>query len=211
MRLRSLLAAALAAFALAPLATLAVDGVILIDQNKALAGNVTPGDAPGFPVTLTRPGSYRLSGNLTLPAAADGIAVTSDGVSLDLNGFSIIGAGGAATRGITDEDVTRSQISVRNGRIAGFPASIRLQLSNRIVIEDLFADPGPVGLSIVVGGFSRLHRNVAGSNGLIQAECPSILTENITDGFITAFVTDATKQCVRIHNRSLNYGGNISE
>ena len=39
--------------------TWAVDGVILIDQNKALAGNVTPGDTPGFPVTISLPGSYR--------------------------------------------------------------------------------------------------------------------------------------------------------
>ena len=48
---------------------LAIDGVILIDQNKALAGNVTPGDAPGFPVTITLPGSYRLSSNLIVPNA----------------------------------------------------------------------------------------------------------------------------------------------
>jgi hypothetical protein len=41
---------------------------VLIDQNRALAGNVTPGDNPGFPVTLSLPGSYRLSGNLTAPA-----------------------------------------------------------------------------------------------------------------------------------------------
>ena len=46
---------------------LAVDGVILIDQNRALAGNVTPGDTPGLPVSITQPGSYKLSGNLTLP------------------------------------------------------------------------------------------------------------------------------------------------
>ncbi len=38
----------------------AVDGVVLIDQNRALAGNVTPGDTPGFPVTISLSGSYRL-------------------------------------------------------------------------------------------------------------------------------------------------------
>jgi len=37
----------------------AVDGVVLIDQSHALAGSITPGDAPGFPVTITQPGSYR--------------------------------------------------------------------------------------------------------------------------------------------------------
>jgi hypothetical protein len=45
MQLRSIPAAALAALAFTSLPALAVDGVILIDQNKALAGNVTPGDA----------------------------------------------------------------------------------------------------------------------------------------------------------------------
>src|SRR4030088_445528 len=70
----------------------AVDGVILIDQNRALAGNVTPGDAPGFPVTISLPGSYRLSGNLTVPDAnTTAIDVTTDNVTIDLNGFSIIG------------------------------------------------------------------------------------------------------------------------
>ena len=42
----------------------ATDGVVLIDQARALAGNVTPGDAPGFPVTISEPGSYRLASDL---------------------------------------------------------------------------------------------------------------------------------------------------
>src|ERR1041385_6531759 len=70
----------------------AVDGIVLINQNAALAGNVTPGDTPGFPVTITLPGSYRLSGNLTVPDAnTTGIFIHADGVTIDLNGFSIIG------------------------------------------------------------------------------------------------------------------------
>src|SRR5882724_9755177 len=70
----------------------AVDGVILIDQNRALAGNVTPGDAPGFPVTISQPGSYRLSGNITVPDVnTTAIQITAEYVTLDLNGFSIIG------------------------------------------------------------------------------------------------------------------------
>ena len=72
----------------------AVDGVVLIDQNKALAGNVTPGDAPGFPVTISRSGSYRLSGDLTVPDAATtavDVTNTAADVSIDLNGFSISG------------------------------------------------------------------------------------------------------------------------
>src|SRR5213079_870780 len=60
--------------------------------NRALAGGVTPGDAPGFPVTLSVAGSYRLSGNLTVPDEnTNAIVVSADNVTIDLNGFSILG------------------------------------------------------------------------------------------------------------------------
>jgi hypothetical protein len=71
-----------------------VDGVVLIDQNRAIAGGVTPGDTPGFPVTISATGSYRLSGNLTVPdknTTAISINNTAAAVTIDLNGFSIIG------------------------------------------------------------------------------------------------------------------------
>src|SRR6266850_592227 len=76
--------------AVVPQGAYAVDGVVLIDQNRALAGNVTPGDAPGFPISITQPGSYRLSGNLTVPAATNGIEISASNVTIDLNGFSIL-------------------------------------------------------------------------------------------------------------------------
>jgi hypothetical protein len=72
----------------------AVDGIVLIDQNRAIAGNVTPGDAPGFPVTISKSGSYRLSSNLTVPNQnTTAIDITSAvvAVTVDLNGFSIQG------------------------------------------------------------------------------------------------------------------------
>jgi hypothetical protein len=66
--------------------------VINIDQAKALRGSVTAGDAPGFPVTLSEPGSYRLMSNLVVAdMATSGIVITSPGVSLDLNGFELSG------------------------------------------------------------------------------------------------------------------------
>jgi len=75
---------------------LAVDGVVEINQARALAGNVTPGDMPGFPVTLSRSGSYRLTSNLDVRALASpenitAISVTTDDVTIDMNGFAILG------------------------------------------------------------------------------------------------------------------------
>ena len=102
-----------------------------IDQNKALAGNITPGDAPGFPISINHPGHYKLTGNLQVPLGVDGIVINSPGVTLDLNGFSVIApgyctlqpnpemvmcSGGAASRGITGYGGT----VLRNGFVRGF-------------------------------------------------------------------------------------------
>ena len=55
--LRRIIRLALAlTLSLAPgIVTLAVDGVIEINQVRAVAGDVTPGDTPGFPGAWSRP------------------------------------------------------------------------------------------------------------------------------------------------------------
>lgn len=65
------------------------DGRIEINQSCALVGCV-PGDAPGFPVTVG-PGSYILTGHLTVGSPATGAIAGTTDVSIDLNGFSITG------------------------------------------------------------------------------------------------------------------------
>lgn len=78
-------------FALAA-ATSAQAQVVNINQAKAQAGNVTPGDAPGFPITISQPGLYRLTGNLAIgDPGTTAILITSPRVTLDLNGFAIQG------------------------------------------------------------------------------------------------------------------------
>jgi hypothetical protein len=70
----------------------AVDGVIELSQTRALAGGVTVGDSPGFPVTLGTSASYRLTSHLVLPnETLDAIVVLAADVTIDLNGFSILG------------------------------------------------------------------------------------------------------------------------
>jgi parallel beta-helix repeat protein len=104
----------------------AVDGVIEINQAKALAGGVTAGDSPGFPVTITGPGSYRLTSNLDTGggspgAIATGIAVAGD-ITIDLNGFTIDG-GSSASNGIQLSDGDNWEI--RNGTVRGFVNGIQ--------------------------------------------------------------------------------------
>jgi parallel beta-helix repeat protein len=68
------------------------DGVVEINQARALAGGVTASDTPGFPVTIDSPGSYRLTGNLVVPDEnTRGIDIQVGFVTMDLNGFEISG------------------------------------------------------------------------------------------------------------------------
>ena len=134
--------------------TSAVDGTILIDQNKAMAGNVTPGDTPGFPVLINLPGSYRLAGNLTVPDAnTTAIVIAADHVTIDLNGFAILGpvnctggfpctpVGTQPAYGVQAGSDTPAKsyynITVRNGTIQGMGSDGVHLLGDSIRVEDL--------------------------------------------------------------------------
>jgi hypothetical protein len=186
-----LLSTILALISLTPATVFAVDGVILIDQNKALAGNVTPGDGAGYPVILSLSGSYRLSGNLTVPVSATGIQITADGVSLDLNGFSIIGPGVFPGGGNAINGDNRKRIRVFNGSISGFSTAVDfLGTAELITLEELIVDAttispttGPIGgLAMRIGrdnAAGALVRNIA-AKGQIQVTCPSVVVNIIT-------------------------------
>jgi hypothetical protein len=95
---------------------------------------VTPGDDPGFPVTISQSGSYRLTGNLVVPAYVDGINVNASNVTLDLNGFSIIKTGNVKFEfGIVPFTITAiNNVRVSNGTIAGFPNGVALQFEGHV-------------------------------------------------------------------------------
>ena len=50
----------------------AIDGEIVVDQTAVDAGGISPGDAPGYPVTISRRGKYKLTGDLAVPAGVSG-------------------------------------------------------------------------------------------------------------------------------------------
>jgi hypothetical protein len=200
-------AMAVLTMAVVPQGAYAVDGIVLIDQNRALAGNVTPGDAPGFPISITQPGSYKLSGNLTMSTAAQGnfnglfdtaIAISSSNVTLDLNGFSItvndlLGVTlGHPFYAIADT-AAFSQISILNGSVrmttnTNLISLNAISLRNCLVakFEDLNLVgkqpvintlPGPTPDLLITGANSLVHHVV--TNGFILLTCPSTATDNI--------------------------------
>ena len=179
----------IAAAALIPAHALAVDGVVLIDQNRALAGSITPGDAAGFPVTISQPGSYRLSGNLTVPDQnTTAILITASHVTIDLNGFAILGptdcsgnlnpcaaAGtgrGIATPGtpfLSGGNVPVFNVTIRNGTVQGMgDLGIFLQGDSHLVEQMHVRSNGNGGILIESSqdaGTSIVQNNTLQRNG----------------------------------------------
>lgn len=124
-----------AAMLLAPVVH-AIDGVIEINQARALAGAGT--DLPGFPVTIDQPGSYRLTSDLDSPST--GIEIVVGGVSLDLNGFSVrCDACQPGSRGI--DGAAQDRIKVENGAVRDFPG-IGLNLGSYSIVRELSVSGG---------------------------------------------------------------------
>lgn len=64
----------------------------LVEVEPRVAVQSLPGSATALHV-ISEPGSYYLTGNITGVADNRGIEVASDVVSIDLNGFSLVGSG----------------------------------------------------------------------------------------------------------------------
>lgn len=92
------------------------NGQVLITQAAVNAGSITPGDTPGFPVTISVGGSYRLASNLTVTTLVNGIEVRANEVTIDMGGFTLAGSG-AGRNGIAS--FNRS-LRIANGNIRGF-------------------------------------------------------------------------------------------
>ena len=87
--------------ALVPGAALALDGIVEINQESVLA-------AGGFPFVIDEPGSHALTGNLTVPANSQAIAIrSSTGWICTGNGLGVDIIGGEPQRRYPVSSITR--------------------------------------------------------------------------------------------------------
>lgn len=164
-------------------AALAVDGVIEINHARALAGGVTPGDTPGYPVTLNQSGSYRLTSNLTQDHPDNRvIEVLTDNATLDLNGFAIAGTNectylsGIATcsqnglgQGIV---VVGAHSAIFNGNIVGMGANgIAITGANARVENVHVSHCGGNGIDA-----SSAHASMIRNNSILLIKGTGIIT-----------------------------------
>jgi hypothetical protein len=156
---------------------LAASVVVDINQKRALSGRVTPGDQRGFPVSISQPGSYRLTSNLIVDSFGVAIEITADGVTLDLNGYSIVGKGLPAdftyypciTAG------TNTLIVVRNGFVVDCGFGIQFPNVTNATIEQVhIRTAGNTSLAVGVNAIVR-GDHLDGPNSAIH--CPSIVVD----------------------------------
>ncbi len=117
------------------------------------------------PFTITEPGSYYLTANLT--AAGSGVIIEADNVTLDLMGFTLTGSGGGASHGVLINGSTNIPIHnvvVRNGILRNFGNGVRAAYSHNCRFERLIAaDNTLAGIN--------LHAYKGNCNGNVIADC----------------------------------------
>lgn len=144
------------------------DGVRLITQSHADRGKVTADDAPGFPVTISESGSYRLASNLIVPdQQTNAVDITVGNVVLDLNGFSILGAVGGSGIGINAPFLGPvpfgpGNVKVLNGLVRGMGVGINLGPSCRV--EGMHVLQNGVGVQTAQG--CTIVNNTVNINGI---------------------------------------------
>jgi hypothetical protein len=199
----------------------ASDGVIEINQECATLAGCLPGDAARFPVTITAPGSYRLTSNLGVPDEnTSAIRVEASGVSIDLNGFEISGVTacpglppvcsptGLAHGVEVDDDGLRVGVAVRGGTIRGMGRG-GVFLGPQSAVERLrVRENGVVGIE--VGAYSSVRECEVLSNGLrgiAASDC--VVRGNTVANHATAGIQ--VTECVVSQNvATLNGGVGIS-
>jgi hypothetical protein len=160
---------------------------VSIDQRSAQAGKVTAGDAPGFPVTISEPGSYRLSSNLVVnEAGVTVIEITANDVTIDLAGFSIVGpnkcagtpvecsiqGGGIGVKAVADAGPSPENVRVMNGTVRGMGGHGIRMMGNGTVVERVQAvsNGGPgivVGMGSIIDSVATFNGAGAAVVGLI--------------------------------------------
>ena len=150
----------------------AVDGVLEINQAAVLASG-------GFPFQITQPGSYRLTSDLVVASTtADAIDVSSGNVTLDLNGFSIVGPGSGSGVGIKAN--AQPQVRIRNGAVQGM-GDMGLFLGPTCAVERMrITNNGDTGVD--GGEGCTITGNVVSNNGHHGISASGVIRGNTVVG-----------------------------
>jgi len=153
-----------------------------IEPRIAINATNTPGDNDATPslFKITAPGAYYLTGNITGEVGKHGIEIVASNVTIDLNGFALVGVPGTLD-GVGATVINITNIEVRNGSIRSWGGD-GVDLSSLTVAVCVVRDvrsSGNGARGISTGSGSTLIRCAAYDNGTfgIAAGQGSTVTE----------------------------------
>jgi parallel beta-helix repeat protein len=193
-----------------------------VEPRVAVGAANTPGDADSL-YRITQPGSYYLTGNVQGVAGKVGIAIAASGVTLDLNGFALIGPGtGGLGDGIRVTASGLGNIAVVNGSVRGWPqvgVNLGTQSPTNVRVERVSSSANGVhgiftgtqsvismclaqgnqSYGILTGGKSTIADCVASGNGVTGA----------LEGGIGSGSGSTISRCTAADNPGVGIGSNV--
>jgi len=151
----------------------------------AVTGISQPLTASQFPIKITKPGSYQLTSDITVPNAnTTAILVQANNVTIDMNGFAILGptvcSGAPVTScvptgtGIGIDASNSNNVRVSNGTISGMGNyGVHTGTSSdggAIVQNILVSNNGGTGINSRLCTVSNCIANFNGGHGIIAGE-----------------------------------------
>ncbi len=159
----------------------------------------TPGDASNTFV-ISQPGSYYLAGNLAQAAGKHGISIQANDVTLDLNGFAVIGDGTGTNLCGVNVPVAQTGFRVHNGAVRGWSgggvqAAAAATLAHHLILS------GNLKTGLTAGNGSLVHDCVATGNTTAGfsggdrtqfSQCASTVNATGFEGTSFVTITDCT-------------------
>jgi parallel beta-helix repeat protein len=151
-----------------------------VEPRTPIDATNTPGDADSV-FKIAQSGSYYLTTNVIGVAAKHGIEIAASGVTLDLNGFDLVGVAGSLD-GVSVTLLNAINVSVRNGSVRSWGGSgINLldAATSATQVADITASQNVVnGIRMGFGGtitrctaYNNTGAGIAGAAGTVITEC----------------------------------------
>jgi hypothetical protein len=178
-----------------------------VEPRKLISTANTPGDANSV-FRISNPGSYYLGDNLTGASGRHTIEVEADNVTIDLNGFSIVGVAGSLD-GI-NVPASRRNLVVRDGTIRShggsgiFASNAPNSILSNLILADNTLDGLSAGRNAQVSHVSCLDNARHGfaldsANGSIMTNC---ISAGNTIGYKNIGSDCIVRDCLARSNRS---------
>jgi hypothetical protein len=160
-----------------------------------------------LPFTISHAGSYYLTDNVTASGDTAGLVIASDDVTIDLNGFALIGGGGGTVAGIY-APAFQKNLCVRNGTVRGWTkGGVRLINARNSRVEKLLVsnNTNDSGISIQQGSIvvdCAAYNNP--NSGIYTSGGSNLVTHCVSSGNgVGFFASDNSifSDCVSTYNQ----------